>query len=227
MQTIRLHGPYDLRYDEIPEPPPPTVGEVTLAITAVGVCGSDLHMYETGGIGGRFVEEPIALGHEFGGVVIAVGESARTEDDLALEVGTRVTIDPAIPCGHCEPCRNGDPNLCPDHIFFGVPPDPGSLCERMNVPARNCYPVPDTMSDAAAAMLEPLGVAIHAVDLGKINRGDSVVIFGAGPIGLLLVVLSRIAGASVVHVFEPMAARRSHAEALGAIGWDEIGRAHV
>ncbi len=220
MQAIRLHGPHDLRCDEIPEPPPPEAGEVTIAISAVGVCGSDIHMYETGGIGGRFVDEPVALGHEFAGTVTAVGESARTEDGLPLEVGSRVTVDPSIPCGHCEPCRNGHPNLCPDHIFFGVPPDPGSLCERMNVPSRNCYPVPDMMSDAAAAMLEPLGVALHAVDLGKINQGDAVVVFGAGPIGLLLVVLCRIAGASAVHVFEPMAARRAHAESLGAIGWN-------
>lgn len=219
MKAIRLHGPHDLRGDEIPEPPAPAADQVTIAVTAVGVCGSDLHLYETGGIGGRVVGDPVILGHEFAGTVIATGSDSRAEDGERLRVGDRVAVDPAIPCGHCESCRNSHPNLCPDHFFFGVPPDDGSLCERLNVPARNCYRVPATVSDAAAAMLEPLGVAIHALDLGRVRQGDTVVIFGAGPIGLLLLVLARIAGAREVHVFEPMAARRAHAKKAGATTW--------
>lgn len=219
MKAIRLHGPHDLRCDEVSEPKSPGPDEVTIAVSAVGVCGSDIHMYETGGIGGRFVESPVTLGHEFAGTVIATGSGARSGQSESLQIGDLVAVDPAIPCGHCEHCHNGHPNLCPDHIFFGVPPDHGGLAERMTVPARNCYRPPEGMSPARAALLEPLGVAIHAADLGKIKLGDSVVIFGAGPIGLLLVVLGRIAGAGAVHVFEPLAGRREHAQQLGATTW--------
>ncbi len=216
MRAIRLHGPFDLRCENVNPPPPPSAGEVQVRVEAVGVCGSDLHMYETGGIGGRYADQPCTLGHEFAGVIEAVGPEACDEAGLPLTVGTRVAVDPAVPCGHCENCREGDPNLCPHHRFFGVPPDHGALCEHLVVPAVNCFTLPDRTSAAVGSLLETLGVAIHAVDLGKLQVARSVAILGAGPVGLLILSLARLAGAAPIHVFEPVPERRAKAAALGA-----------
>lgn len=221
MRAIRLHGPLDLRCDTLPPPPAPGPGEVRLKVDAVGVCGSDLHMYETGGIGGRQADEPCVLGHEFAGTLTAVGPDARAEDGSLLTVGTRVAVDPAVPCGHCENCREGDPNLCPDHRFFGVPPDDGALCDELVVPAVNCFSLADSTSAAVGSLLETLGVALHAVDLAKLQVARSVAIFGAGPVGLLILSLARLAGAFPLHVFEPVPERRAQALELGATAvWD-------
>lgn len=221
MKAVRLHGPRDLRVDDFPEPPAPRPGEVLIEVTAVGVCGSDLHMYETGGIGGRFVDKPVVLGHEFAGRILQVGDGVPTEAGEPLESGDRVAVDPAVPCGRCENCLAGHPNLCPEHFFFGVPPDDGALVHQLIVPAINCFKLPSHISDAGGALLETLGVALHAADLGKIRAEDRVAIFGAGPVGLLNLVLARIAGAGEVFVFEPVAARREHAMRLGATAaWD-------
>jgi L-iditol 2-dehydrogenase len=216
MRAIRLHGPFDLRLSNDPAPTSPAHREVLIAVDAVGICGSDLHMYETGGIGGRVADSPFRMGHEFAGTVIAVGSGATTESDHQLAVGDRVAVEPAMPCGRCENCREGNPNLCPHHEFFGVPPDDGALCEKLLVPAQNCFVLPPHISNAAGAILEPLGVAIHAVDLGKIRPGDSVAIFGAGPIGLLILSVARVAGASPIYVFDPLPERRAKALELGA-----------
>ncbi len=216
MRAIRLHGPFDLRLAEDPTPPAPASGEVLIQIDAVGICGSDLHMYETGGIGGRIADNPFRMGHEFAGTVVAIGPNAMTESGHTLEPGQRVAVEPAMPCGHCENCREGNPNLCPDHEFFGVPPDDGAFCEQLLVPAKNCFVLPDHISGEAGAVLEPLGVAIHAVDLGKIRPGDSVAIFGAGPIGLLILSVAQVSGASPIYLFDPLPERRAKALELGA-----------
>ncbi|MCF7689402.1 MAG: alcohol dehydrogenase catalytic domain-containing protein [Cephaloticoccus sp.] len=221
MRAVRLHGPLDLRPSEDPFPGPPANGEALVKIEAVGVCGSDLHMYETGGIGGRTVDHPFRLGHEFAGTVIAAGANACTEDGISLKPNQRVAVEPAVPCGRCENCREGNPNLCPHHQFFGVPPDDGALCEQLLVPARNCFVLPDTVSPEAGALLEPLGVALHAVDLAKLRPGNSVAIFGAGPIGLLILSVARMAGAFPLYVFDPIPERRAKALELGATAaWD-------
>ena len=216
MRAIRLHGPFDLRSGDEPAPPAPVANQVLLKVDAVGICGSDLHMYETGGIGGRVAEQPFRLGHEFAGTVIAAGPAAQTETGQPLAPGQRVAVEPAVPCGHCENCRDGHPNLCPDHQFFGVPPDDGALCERLLVPGPNCFLLPDHINPESGALLEPLGVAIHAVDLGKIRAGDSVTVFGAGPIGLLLLAVARVSGAHPLYVYDPLPERRAQALQFGA-----------
>jgi len=221
MRAFRLHGPLDLRPTEDPFPGPPAAGEALVRIEAVGVCGSDLHMYETGGIGGRTVDRPFRLSHEFAGTIVATGPVAGTENGMPLKPGQRVAVEPAVPCGRCENCREGNPNLCPHHQFFGVPPDDGALCEQLLVPAKNCFVLPDNLSPETGAMLEPLGVAIHAVDLAKLRPGNSVAIFGAGPIGLLILSVARLAGAFPLHVFDPIKERRAKALELGATAaWD-------
>jgi L-iditol 2-dehydrogenase len=169
------------------------------------VCGSDLHWFTDGGIGDAQLTDPLVLGHEFAGVVVG------GPDD-----GRRVAVDPAIPCGLCEQCLEGNRNLCLSVRFAGHGAHDGGLRELVTWPTRLLHPVPDTMSDADAAMLEPLGVALHAHDLGKPKLGAVVAVVGCGPIGLCLVQLARAAGAGRVIAVEPLGHRRAAAAAMGA-----------
>ena len=216
MLAARLHGPRDLRVEEVP---PPAPGDVLVRVTATGICGSDLHTYTTGAIGDTVLKSPVIPGHEFAGVVEQVYPDALDGNGKPLRVGARVAVDPAQPCGRCEMCERGDPNLCRRLHFCGNYPDNGSLCQWMHIPARNCFPVPDSIDDEGAALLEPLGVAIHATDLAKVHVGDRVAVVGAGPIGLLLIQTVRLAGASNIFVSEPRAWRMKFAEKLGAISF--------
>ncbi|MBZ0296476.1 MAG: alcohol dehydrogenase catalytic domain-containing protein [Anaerolineae bacterium] len=216
MLAARLYGPRDLRVDQVPEPGQPGPGEVLIKVTAVGICGSDLHTYEDARIGDTQVKEPLILGHEFAGEVLAVGADARDGDDEPLQPGQRVAVDPATPCFRCEMCEAGHPNLCRRMHFCGLWPDDGALCEQMIVDARSCFPVPDAISNAGAAMLEPLGVALHAVDLGKLKVAKSVAVLGCGPIGLYIIKLAQISGADPIYAFDCYPWRVEKAKAMGA-----------
>ena len=216
MQVARLHGPKDIRIAAEPEPPPPKADEVTLKIATVGLCGSDLHMYESGRIGYTALNRPAILGHEFMGVVAALGEGALDGNHQPLELGQRVAVEPAVPCWRCELCEHGHPNLCPNHYFYGLFPEDGALRERMNVSARNCFPLPDSLSDDVGPLLETLGVAIHAVDLAKIRLASAVGVLGAGPVGLLIARLAALAGASQVIAFDKFDWRLRKARDWGA-----------
>ena len=180
MKSLRLHGPDDLRLHEEPIPVPGE-GEELLRVKAVGICGSDLHWFKDAGIGDARLDKPLILGHEF---------TALTEK------GVRVAVDPAIACGICEYCRRGDPNLCERLIFAGHSDQDGALREQMAWPRRCLFPLSDELSDSDGVMLEPLGIAIHAVDLAHLQVGMSVGVFGCGPIGLLILQLARLAGVS-------------------------------
>ena len=216
MLAARLHGPADMRIERVPHPGSPGASQVLLRVLAVGVCGSDLHTFRHARIGDTRVESPLVLGHEFVGVVEEVG--AGTEDGRfrPLTPGTRVAVDPAQPCGRCELCERGHPNLCENLRFVGLWPHPGAMCQWMHVPGRCCFPVPDYLDDAEAVMLEPLGVAIHAMDLARLRVGQSVAVVGAGPIGLCLLQLARLAGAAAVYVTDCFDWRLALAERLGA-----------
>ena len=201
LKAARLHGPRDIRIDNVDEPPPPGPGEALIKITSVGLCGSDLHVYTDGQIGGVGLEAPLTLGHEFAGEVLAVGEGASDGEHNPLAPGTRVAIDPATPDVTHEMYERGHPNLCPEK-FYGLYPDDGALQERMICNARNCFVLPPGVSDAAGALLEPLGVAIHALDLSKLKIGNTVVVIGCGPIGLLIIRLAKLTGASEILAFD-------------------------
>ena len=216
MQVARLHGPTDIRIAAEPEPPPPERGEVTLKIKTVGLCGSDLHMYETGRIGYTIASQPFILGHEFMGVVAVLGADAFDGVHQPLRVGERVAVEPAVPCWRCELCEKGHPNLCPNHYFYGLFPEDGALREWMNVSARNCFPLPDSLSDEVGPLLETLGVAIHAIDLSKIRVAGSVAVIGAGPVGLLITRLAVLAGASKIFAFDKLDWRVQMARQWGA-----------
>ena len=180
MRVARLHGVGDVRLADEPAPSAGP-GETLVRVSAVGLCGSDLHWYGQGNIGDARLSRPLVVGHEFAGVT---------------EAGQRVAVDPAVPCNQCDPCQAGQPNLCRALRFAGHGADDGGLREWLAWPARCLVPLPETLSQVAGAMLEPLGVAIHAVDLGHVRAGASVGIFGCGPIGLLVLQTARAAGAS-------------------------------
>jgi L-iditol 2-dehydrogenase len=205
--TARFHAARDVRLADEPTPAP-AAGESLVRITAVGLCGSDLHWYDEGGIGDSRITRPIVGGHEMAGVV----------EGGPLD-GVRVAVDPAIPCHHCDLCLRGHPNLCREIVFAGHGTRDGGLQRYLVWPTARLHPLPEALSDADGAMLEPLGVAVHAVDLGHIPLGGSVAVIGCGPIGLLLIQVARAAGAARVLAADPLAHRRSAAADRGA---DEV-----
>ncbi len=185
-------------------------GETLLDVAAVGLCGSDLHYYKDGGIGSAVIATPFVPGHEFSGWL--------TEDlpELGLTRGALVAVDPNQACGHCEHCRSGHPNLCPEVVFIGAPPHDGAMTERIWVPTSQVVAVPETFSPSEAVMLEPLGVAIHAVDLAKPRLLERVALIGCGPIGLLILQVLRTAGVGEILACDPQPHRRELALKLGA-----------
>jgi L-iditol 2-dehydrogenase len=170
-------------------------------VKSVGVCGSDLHWFSQGGIGDAKMERPLVLGHEFAG---------ETED------GLRVAVDPAISCGRCESCQRGHPNLCSSIIFAGYGEQDGALREYVAWNEKRLFAIPDSVTSDDGAMLEPLGVALHSVDLGKLKTGMSVGVFGCGPIGLLIIQLAKLSGAAQIIATDKLAHRVEAAKANGA-----------
>ena len=204
MKSLRLFGPGDLRLvDEAP--PKPGADEELVRVTAVGICGSDLHWYAESAIGDAVLTRPLVLGHEAGGVI-----------ESGPRRGQRVAIDPAIPCESCEQCHAGRGHLCPKIRFAGHGSTDGTLREFVAWPARCLVPVPDHLSDADIAMLEPLGVALHAVRLAEIRPGSRVGVFGCGPIGQFLVQLARVSGATTIVATDVLPHRLAAARAAGA-----------
>lgn len=211
MKAARLHGPRDLRIDELAGPGRPGPGEALVGVRAVGICGSDLHYYTDGGIGETRLTRPLVLGHEPAGEVIMVGEGV-----TSLAPGARVAIDPAVPCGWCEMCAAGHPNLCPKVVFFGTPPTDGALREQLCHPVECLHELPEGLGFADGALCETLGVAIHAVDLSHLHPGQSAAILGCGSVGLLTLQVARASGAVPVYVADPVPERLAVARALGA-----------
>lgn len=193
MQVIRWHGPQDMRLEEAPIPMP-RAHEALIRIGSTGVCGSDLHYYLDGRIGIQVVEPPLVLGHEYAGVVEALGADA----DPTL-LGKRVAVEPGIPCLRCEFCQTGHYNVCREMFFPGGPGCDGALCEYITVHAAFCFPIPDDMTMAQAAMIEPVAVALHTIELAALKPGDTAAIFGLGPIGLLTAQVAKQNGADVLY----------------------------
>lgn len=191
--------------------PQPKEDEVLVKVEHVGICGSDLHYYESGRIGDYIVEPPFVLGHEAGGTVVEVGSGV-----THLKVGDKVALEPGKTCGKCEFCRTGRYNLCPDVVFFATPPVNGVFQEYVAHEAALCFKVPDNMDTMEAALIEPLAVGFHAARQGNAQAGQTAVVMGAGCIGLVSFLALKAMGVSTVYVVDVMQKRLDKALELGA-----------
>ena len=193
--------------------PSPKADEVLVKLEYVGICGSDIHYYETGEIGDYVVKPPFVLGHEPGGTVGEVGSNVKH-----LKVGDKVALEPGKTCGHCEFCRQGKYNLCPDVVFFATPPVDGVFQEYVAHEAALCFKLPDNVSTLEGALIEPLAVGFHAANQGGAHAGQTAVVMGAGCIGLVSMMALKAEGVSRVYVVDVMAKRLEKALELGADG---------
>jgi L-iditol 2-dehydrogenase len=191
--------------------PRPGPGEVLVRISSVGVCGSDVHYYQHGRIGDYVVDGPLVLGHEAGGRIVAVGPGVS-----AARVDERVAVEPGLPCRRCELCRSGRYNLCRDVRFLATPPIDGAFCEFLVVAADFAFAVPDSVSDDAAALIEPLSVGLWACQKAGVGAGSRVLVTGAGPIGLIVLQVARALGAGWIRVSDIDQQRRETALRYGA-----------
>jgi len=210
MKAAVLHGLGDLRVQEVPVP---GIGpdDVLVKVKAVGVCGSDVHYYTRGRIGRYVVREPMILGHECAGEVVKTGESVRN-----VAIGDRVAIEPGIPCRRCHFCKSGRYNLCPDVVFLATPPIDGAFSEYVASASDFVYKLPESMTFAEGALIEPLAVGLHAAKRGQVVPGETVVVLGAGTIGLMVLQAVKAYGATRIIAVDLEDNRLELAEKLGA-----------
>ncbi|XP_019580867.1 sorbitol dehydrogenase isoform X1 [Rhinolophus sinicus] len=208
--SLVVHGPRDLRLENypIPEPGP---NEVLLKMHSVGICGSDVHYWQHGRIGDFIVKKPMVLGHEASGTVVKVGSLVKH-----LKPGDRVAIEPGAPRETDEFCKIGRYNLSPSIFFCATPPDDGNLCRFYKHNASFCYKLPDNVTFEEGALVEPLSVGIHACRRAGITLGSKVFVCGAGPIGLVNLLVAKAMGAAQVVVTDLSASRLSKAKEAGA-----------
>ncbi len=212
MKTAVMLGIGKMGFEERPIPAPKD-NEVLVKLEYVGICGSDLHYYETGAIGDYVVKPPFVLGHEPGGTVVEIGKNV-----THLSVGDRVALEPGKTCGHCEFCKTGNYNLCPDVVFFATPPVDGVFQEYVAHEADLCFKLPDNVSTMEGALIEPLAVGFHAAIQGGAKAGQTAVVMGAGCIGLVTMMALKAMGVSRVYVVDIMEKRLQKALELGADG---------
>lgn len=210
MRRFVLKSPREFGVEEasVPEPGP---GETLVRIRRVGICGSDLHLFRQGRLGGVEAGSSHVIGHECTGRVEAVGPDV----DPDLE-GTRVSVEPAIPCGECRWCRTGLYNVCPHGDFIGVPPTLGALQDYMVHPAHCLHPLPDDLSDEAAVVLEPMAIALHALNLSKVKTGQSIAVLGTGCVGTCVLALLNLYKGTHVVAADLEDDRLERAKELGA-----------
>ena len=212
MKTMALTGIRRMAAVDAPDPVLEKDTDVLLRLTAVGVCGSDIHYYTTGKIGSQVVQYPFRVGHECAAVVEKAGKAVKT-----LKPGDRVAVDPAMWCHACDQCKAGRFHTCRKLKFLGCPGQAeGCLCERLVMPAASCFKVPASMSDETAALIEPLSIGVYAAAQAELKKGASVGILGAGPIGLSILLACRAAGANKFFVTDKIDARLKAARTAGA-----------
>ncbi len=206
-----LHRAEDLRIDLVDMPEITRDDQVLIKIKTVGICGSDIHYYKHGRIGACVVKKPMILGHESAGGIIEVGKKVKN-----FKAGDRVVLEPGIPCGRCEYCRKGRYNLCDEVRFMATPPVDGALVEYVVYPAEYVYKLPDNLSFAEGALIEPLAVGIHATKMAGVESGDRIAVLGSGPIGLVTLQAARAKGATEAIAIDINDFRLNLAEKLGA-----------
>ncbi len=212
MREARFTGLRKIDVVDIAEPAIENPDDVKIRIDRVGICGSDVHYFVHGRIANRVVNYPATLGHECAGTVVETGAKA------GLAPGTRVAVDPALTCGQCDQCRTGRSNTCRHIQFLGTPQEaPGAVADFRVLPARNCLPIPDSLSLDDAALIEPLSVGLHSVRLGELKSGQRIAIFGCGPIGLSVLLCAQSQVESITtYVTDLLPQRLAVAQACGA-----------
>lgn len=220
MKAARWYKAHDIRIDDIEEPQV-SAGKVKIKVAWTGICGSDLHEYLAGPI---FVPvgkphkishdiAPIVMGHEFSGEVVEVGAGVSK-----FKAGDRVVVEPILACRECEACREGKYNLCGDLGFHGLSGGGGGFSSFTMVDEHMVHRMPDGLSYEQGALVEPAAVALHAVRMSKLKAGDKAAVFGAGPIGLLVIEALRAAGASEIYVVE-LSPQRAKKPASWGLTW--------
>lgn len=217
MQALRWHGQGDLRLEDVSEPPDPLPGQAVVQVSYCGICGTDLHehahgpnLIRTGPHPLTGQSPPLALGHEISGTVTALGSEVP-----GIEIGTRVAVDPCLRCGYCRWCARGEYHICAKGGSLGLAAE-GGFASLVTVPTEGLVPIPDAVTDEQAALAEPLAVGLHAVRRAGVQPGDNVLVLGAGPIGIAILLFAKLAGAAELFVSEPVSARADRARALGA-----------
>ncbi len=196
----------------VPEPTMEKDNDVLLKIAVVGVCGSDVHYYETGRIGSQILEYPFVVGHECAAEVKDIGNSV-----TRVKVGDRVVVDPAIACNNCDQCKQGRKNTCRNLKFLGCPSQTGGcLCEYVIMPEDCCFPIDDKITFAQGVLCEPLAIGVYAVNQACLSKGADMAILGSGPIGLSCLVSAKAENINACYVTEKVKERVEAAERNGA-----------
>lgn len=212
MKVCVMTGPRKMEWTEF-DIPQPQKGELQVKLEYVGVCGSDLHFYDEGRLGNWVPDGPLVLGHEPGGVVSAIGEGVK-----GFEIGDKVAIEPGVPCGHCDSCRMGHYNLCPDVKFMAIPNEKdGVFAEYCTHAASMCFKLPENVDTMEGAMIEPLAVGMHACELSNAKLGDTAIVLGCGCIGLMTIMSLKARGVTEIYASDVMEKRLEKAKELGAI----------
>lgn len=214
MRAVIINTPGSVRVSSMPDPAPQP-DEVVIRVGACGICGTDLHLIDGDSPLARY---PLVPGHEFAGEVVAVGSAVAQRNgdgEASITIGSRVAVDPNLPCGHCEFCRTGHENLCLRYTGVGVTIN-GAFAEYVSIPAAKAYVLPDSISLREAALIEPVSCAVHGMHMLNPRSGDTFLIVGAGTMGLLLLQLAVRGGASRVVVVDMNAQRLTRAQLLGA-----------
>lgn len=188
-----LQKPYSVSFEDRPVPTIADPHDVIVNVKFTGICGSDVHYWTHGAIGHFVVKDPMVLGHESAGIIQEVGSAVKS-----LKVGDRVAMEPGIPCRRCIRCKEGDYNLCVDMRFAATPPYDGTLAKYYRLPEDFCYKLPESVSLEEGALVEPLAVGVHITRQGSVKPGNSVVVFGCGPVGLLCMAVAKAFGASKI-----------------------------
>jgi L-iditol 2-dehydrogenase len=213
MKKVVLTGIREMQMTTTPEPVLLQEDEVKIKLVSIGVCGSDIHYYSEGKIGSQVVEYPFAVGHECSGIVEEAGAGV-----THVKPGDLVVVDPAVHCGHCDQCLSGRPHTCRNNRFLGCPGQlEGCLSEYIVMPSFTCFPVSGKLNPVQAALIEPFTIGVYTVNLAELKQPDaSAAIFGAGPIGLSVLLKLLADGITNVGVIEPLEYRLKKAKEIGA-----------
>ncbi len=212
MKSLKLVGLEQFRFMDVPDPEIVHPDDVLIRMRRVGICGSDVHYYNTGRIGSQVVNYPFAVGHEGAGTVVKTGFAVHD-----LPPGTDIAIEPGISCGTCDQCLAGRPHTCRKLVYLGCPGQlEGCLCDYLVMPRRCCFPLPPNVSLEEGALVEPLSIGVYAVKRSVPMKGMRIGVFGCGPIGLSVILPALAQGADRVYAFDKIDSRLKVAEKAGA-----------